>query len=185
MTINKFFLFIVLIIVANACYQSDKSGQENTLADKWGLLETVNISDTIRLDNSPQELKYTLTPEKTHSRYQIKIFFPSTQSNYYHDPELEDQFQSFQAQVRKQFVGTSVTIQNESQNRTVVVDFKKDQFEFNLGEQRPPNIWLASGIELNKNETYTISINLPEKRVEDHELHNPILVIGQARAVSL
>ncbi|MEM9675562.1 MAG: hypothetical protein AAF992_23430, partial [Bacteroidota bacterium] len=104
--------------------------------------------------------------------------------NYY-DYHEEDQFQSFELLVDQQFLGTSVTIQNESQDRPVMVGYVKDQFEFNLGEKIPPNFWLASGIKLNKNETYTISINLPEKRVEDPELQAPILVIGQARKVSL
>ncbi|MEM9674355.1 MAG: hypothetical protein AAF992_17310, partial [Bacteroidota bacterium] len=78
--INKFLLFIVLSIVATACDQPDKSGQKNAIS-KWGLLETVNISDTIQLQGSPQELKYTFIPQRTHDRYQIKIFFPSAHSN--------------------------------------------------------------------------------------------------------
>ncbi len=181
--INKFFLFIMLSVFATACDQPDKSGQKNAIS-KWGLLETVNISDTIQLQSSPQELKYTFIPQKANDRYRILIFFPSAHSNYY-DYHEEDQFQSFELLVDHQFAGASITIRNESQGKPVMVDYTKDQFEFNLDEKRPPSIWLASGIELNKNETYTISINLPEKRVEDQELQISILVIGQGHKVSL
>ena len=180
---RKLYFFILLLIVATACDQPDKSGQKNAIS-KWGLLETVNISDTIQLQSSSQELKYTFIPQKANDRYQIHIFFPSAQPNY-HNYYKEDQFQSFHLRVDQQFLGTSVTIQNESQGKPVMVDYIKDQFEFNLDENRPPSIWLASRIKLNKNETYTISITLPEKRVEDPELQNPILVIGQAHKVSL
>ncbi|WPP51716.1 hypothetical protein [Catalinimonas niigatensis] len=181
--INKLLLFIVILIIATACDQPDSSGQENAIS-KWGLLETVNISDTIQLQRSSQELKYTFIPQKANDRYQIHIFFPSAHSNYY-DYLEKDQFQSFEAQVDQQFVGTSITIYNKSQDKTVLKDYEREVLNFNLDEQRPPSIWLASGIRLNKNENYTISINLPEKRVEGEELHNPVLVIGQGYKVSL
>ncbi|MEO0332056.1 MAG: hypothetical protein AAF223_10270, partial [Bacteroidota bacterium] len=170
--INKFIVLIALLVIATACDQPEKTSQENILFKEWGLLETVNISDTIRLDNTSQELKYTFIPQKTHNRYQIHIFFPSAHSNYY-DYLEEDQFQSFEAQVDQQFVGTSITIYNESQDKTVLKDYEREVLNFNLDRQRPPSIWLASRIKLNKNETYTISIKLPEKRVEDEELQNP------------
>lgn len=153
--------------------------------EKWGLLEKVDVCDTLIFKESRQNLSFRLEPKTTVDRYQVNVFFPSANSNYYHEDDLEEELKEFKSKVNRQFANTKIKILNSDSEEVIVKDLKSGLFNFNYGRNRPPSIWLTSGIKLYKKEVYKVIIELPSKTIDDQELYSPVLVIGLGHKVSL